>query len=71
MKIKRIGGRTPVVMAEKSKSRRRLARGRDGIHDPEVLTAPLPGPMLVLLSRLHRSEITPEIAWMDDDERWA
>ncbi|TXM79058.1 hypothetical protein FV218_00945 [Methylobacterium sp. WL69] len=56
MKIKRPGGRTPVVMAEMSKSRRRLARGREGILDAEALTAPLPGSMLVLLSRLHRSE---------------
>jgi hypothetical protein len=57
MKIKRTGGRTPVVMAEKLRSRRRLARGREGILDPETLTAPLPGSMLVLLSRLHRSEM--------------
>ncbi|WP_244472972.1 MULTISPECIES: hypothetical protein [unclassified Methylobacterium] len=48
-----------------SKSRRRLARGRAGILDAEALTAPVPGPMLVLLSRLHRSETSLR----DEDER--
>jgi len=67
MKIKRSGGRTPVVMAEKSRSRRRLARGREGILDPETLTGPLPGSMLVLLSRLHRSEVSRH----DEDDRTA
>ena len=56
MKIRRAGGRTPVVLAEKSKARRRLVRERGGFTDAETLTGPLPGPMLVLLSRLHRSE---------------
>lgn len=65
MKIKRTGARTPVVMAEMSKSRRRLARGRAGILDAEALTAPVPGPMLVLLNRLHRSETSLR----DEDER--
>lgn len=52
-------------MAEMSKSRRRLARGRAGILDAEALTAPVPGPMLVLLNRLHRSETSLR----DEDER--
>lgn len=56
MKIRRTGGRTPVVLAEKSKARRRLVRERGGFVDAETLTGPLPGSMLVLLSRLHRSE---------------
>ncbi|MGU3361639.1 hypothetical protein ACLBWX_15005 [Methylobacterium sp. M6A4_1b] len=56
MKIRRTGGRTPVVLAEKSKARRRLARERGVFSDAEPLTGPMPGPMLVLLSRLHRSE---------------
>jgi len=59
MKIRRTGGRTPVVLAEKSRARRRLVRERGGFTDPEILTGPLPGTMLVLLSRLHRSEQPP------------
>ncbi|KQP42323.1 hypothetical protein ASF49_00205 [Methylobacterium sp. Leaf104] len=56
MKIRRTGGRTPVVLAEKSKARRRLVRERGVFSDAETLTGPMPGSMLVLLSRLHRSE---------------
>lgn len=67
MKIRRAGGRTPVVLAEKSKARRRLVRERGGFTDAETLTGPLPGPMLVLLSRLHRSERSPA----EDEERGA
>ncbi|WP_244014292.1 hypothetical protein [Methylobacterium sp. J-068] len=67
MKIRRTGGRTPVVLAEKSKARRRLARERGIFTDAETLTGPLPGSMLVLLSRLHRSEH----AVSDEDERGA
>ena len=67
MKIRRTGGRTPVVLAEKSKARRRLVRERGGFTDAETLTGPLPGSMLVLLSRLHRSE-RPHL---DDEERGA
>jgi len=59
-------------MAEMSKSRRRLARGRAGILDPEALTAPMPGSMLVLLSRLHRSETSRrEDTRREDEERSA
>jgi len=54
-------------MAEKSRSRRRLARGREGILESDALAAPLPGSMLVLLSHLHRSEITR----LDDEDRTA
>jgi hypothetical protein len=67
MKIRRTGGRTPVVLAEKSKARRRLARERGVFTDAETLTGPLPGPMLVLLSRLHRSERVPA----EEEERGA
>lgn len=48
-------------------ARRRLVRERGGFTDAETLTGPMPGPMLVLLSRLHRSERPP----LDDEERGA
>lgn len=65
MKIRRTGGRTPVVLAEKSKARRRLVRDRGLFSDAETLMGPLPGSMLVLLSRLHRSERSPS----EDEDR--
>lgn len=67
MKIRRTGGRTPVVLAGKSKARRRLARERGIFSDADTLTGPMPGPMLVLLSRLHRTE-RPSL---DEEERGA
>ncbi|MDB5644673.1 MAG: hypothetical protein JWQ05_342 [Methylobacterium sp.] len=67
MKIRRAGGKTPVVLAKTSNARRRLVRERGGFTDAELLTGPLPGPMLVLLSRLHRSERTPR----EDEDRGA
>lgn len=59
MKNNRIGRRGPVVLAEKPSAQRRRLSGREGVLDAEALVAPVPGPLLVLLSRLHRSEPTP------------
>ena len=56
MKIKRAGRRAPVVLARGPGSSRKAAQTRAALADAEVLSEPLPGPMLVLLSRLHRSE---------------
>ncbi|NEU13284.1 hypothetical protein G3T14_14255 [Methylobacterium sp. BTF04] len=67
MRIKRTGGRTPVVIAKAPKGRRRLLRPRGGLAEAEALTGPLPGSMLVLLSRLHRSERPP----IEDEEQSA
>lgn len=58
MKIKRNGARTPVVMVEKPRGRRPL-QTRGNWAEPDAVTGPLPGQMLVLLSRLHRSERPP------------
>lgn len=56
MKIKRNGAKTPVVMVENRRGRRRLLQTRGDWAEPDAVTGPLPGQMLVLLSRLHRSE---------------
>lgn len=56
MKIKRAGRRAPVVLARRPGSSRKGAQSKAALIDTEVLSEPLPGPMLVLLSRLHRSE---------------
>ncbi|KAB1072096.1 hypothetical protein [Methylobacterium planeticum] len=54
MTSSRSGRRAPVVLSQKQAARRR--RGREGALGAEALDAPLPGPLLVLLSRLHRAE---------------
>ena len=54
MKSSRSGRRAPVVLSQKPAARRR--RGRDSLLGAEALEAPLPGQLLILLSRLHRSE---------------
>lgn len=46
-----------VVKREPRPDRRRTAR--PDILDATALEAPLPGPLLVLLSRLHRAEAKP------------
>lgn len=47
--------RASIVLAEAARPRRRN-RGRDAALDVEALEAPMPGRLLVLLSRLHRAE---------------
>jgi hypothetical protein len=59
MTSSRSGRRAPVVLSQISASRRRQGRasvlGADML-GADALDAPLPGPLLILLSRLHRSE---------------
>ena len=50
--------RSPVVVKEARPDRRRRS-ARPDILDPGALEAPLPGSLLVLLSRLHRAEAKP------------
>ncbi|MDV2984301.1 UNVERIFIED_CONTAM: hypothetical protein Q9R58_08295 [Methylobacteriaceae bacterium AG10] len=50
--------RSPVIVKREPRSDRRRAASVD-ILAPDTLEAPLPGPLLVLLSRLHRAEVTP------------
>jgi hypothetical protein len=65
MKIKRAGRRAPVVLARRPGTGRASAQTKSALIDLEALSEPLPGPMLVLLSRLHRTE-RPRT---DEDER--
>ncbi|MBD8908428.1 hypothetical protein [Methylorubrum zatmanii] len=50
--------RSPIVVPREPRPDRRRASNAD-ILDPGALEAPLPGPLLVLLSRLHRAESKP------------
>lgn len=48
--------RRPVVLNGHSRRRLRPVRARDALLGAEALESPLPGQLLVLLSRLHRAE---------------
>ncbi|MBB2964026.1 hypothetical protein [Methylobacterium sp. R2-1] len=48
--------RSPVVVKREPRPDRRRAASAD-ILAPDTLEAPLPGSLLVLLSRLHRAEV--------------
>ncbi|MEH3120082.1 MAG: hypothetical protein PGN25_21465 [Methylorubrum populi] len=50
--------RSPVVVKREPRPDRRRAVASH-ILAPDTLEAPLPGPLLVLLSRLHRAEAKP------------
>ncbi len=50
--------RSPVVVKREPRPDRRRTTRAD-ILAPDALEAPLPGPLLVLLSRLHRAEVKP------------
>lgn len=50
--------RPPIVVRQEPRPDRRRP-GRPPILDAGALEAPLPGPLLVLLSRLHRAETRP------------
>lgn len=50
--------RSPIVVKREPRSDRRRAAPVD-LLAPESLEAPLPGSLLVLLSRLHRAEVKP------------
>ncbi|SFL43343.1 hypothetical protein [Methylorubrum salsuginis] len=50
--------RAPVVVKQEPRPDRRRP-GRPALLDAGALEAPLPGPLLVLLSRLHRAETRP------------
>lgn len=50
--------RSPVIVKREPRSDRRRVANVD-ILAPDTLEAPLPGPLLVLLSRLHRAEVKP------------
>ncbi|WP_336486423.1 hypothetical protein [Methylobacterium nigriterrae] len=63
MKTRRSGRNGPIVLTGKPKARR-PARGREDVLGAGALEAPLPGRLLVLLSRLHRAET----ARPDEDE---
>lgn len=52
---KKSGRKAPVVLASGLSLRRRRRRGRAEMLDAQSLAAPVPGALLVLLSRLHRS----------------
>lgn len=49
----------PVVLSGLARRRRQPARPRDALLGAEALETPLPGRLLVLLSRLHRAEEAP------------
>ena len=53
---KKSGRKAPVVLAKGLSLRRRRKRGRVEMLDAQALAAPVPGTLLVLLSRLHRCE---------------
>lgn len=50
--------RAPIVVKQEPRPHRRRAH-RAPLLDAGALEAPLPGPLLVLLSRLHRAETRP------------
>lgn len=50
--------RSPIVVKRPPRLDRQRAAASD-ILAPDTLEAPLPGPLLVLLSRLHRAEVKP------------
>ncbi|WP_342148195.1 hypothetical protein [Methylorubrum sp. SB2] len=58
MTPKPVHRRPPVVVKQEPRSARRRAQ-RAPLLDAGALEAPLPGPLLVLLSRLHRAEARP------------
>ena len=52
--------RSPVIVKREPRPGRRRRRVANvDILAPDTLEAPLPGPLLVLLSRLHRAEVKP------------
>lgn len=53
---KKSGPKAPVVLAPGLSLQRRRKRERGENLDVQALTAPVPGTLLVLLSRLHRRE---------------
>lgn len=53
---KKSGPKAPVVLASGLSLRRQRRRERGETLDVQALTAPVPGTLLVLLSRLHRRE---------------
>ncbi|TXN21179.1 hypothetical protein FV217_15320 [Methylobacterium sp. WL9] len=55
MKARKAPNRGPVVVTG-DRARRRLRSSRDEVLGSEALDAPVPGSLLVLLSRLMRSE---------------
>ncbi len=59
MVTKKAGRKAPVVLASGVPSRRRRKRERGETFDAQALSAPVPGQLLVLLSRLHRTESSP------------
>lgn len=50
--------RSPIIVKREPRADRRRT-ARPDILDATALEAPLPGPLLVLLSRLHRAEAKP------------
>lgn len=56
MKRRKITPRAPVVLTGPLTPRRRKLSARQGLLGKEALEAPVPGAILVLLSRLHRHE---------------
>lgn len=48
--------RRPVILNGLARRRRAPVRSRDALLGAEALETPLPGQLLVLLSRLHRAE---------------
>lgn len=65
MTPRRFRRRAPIVLAGKA-PRRRPDRERDAVLGGDALEAPVPGQLLVLLSRLHRVE--PPQPGRDDAE---
>lgn len=56
MTNKKSGRKAPVRLASGLSLRRRRKGGRVEVLDAQALAAPVPGSLLVLLSRLHRRE---------------
>lgn len=52
--------RASLVLADQIRPRRRRRSERETMMSSEALDAPVPGALLVLLSRLHRAEPKPE-----------
>lgn len=57
-KSRRFSRRGPVVLNDNTRRKRRRVRTRDTAFLADTVDAPLPGQILVMLSKLHRAEVS-------------